>query len=381
MSQTELVSYSPRRTDTRPYRTRSLIGLLVLIAYEDDPQASEEFHSHRPVFRWSDRRQMLLVEFVDALRRSASAQRFTNCHDEELDYAYDLTIDKYTRLGNGCPASPKAKGPDCRLYFQAVVERVHAWEARHPDADALQIETVTAQTLQRLVVRQFHLACLEARRAMYATRSRYAWQLPGGAIYVWLPVWLRGWRRRKWLEANVDNPDPSRSDEKQRVQAIVDQHLGVSRQVTLGANVDQVPGDAQSEQTLSWLVEHEVTVRGLAQVVADEKAHTLECQRPAIRALGKPTLRRLVHRIFEDLSRESYRDGDVAEAFGLSKATLSRFSGSRWRQHAENSIPDLWVNTAQVLAHHGVFVEAARQTGVWPKIQHTLQASGEETSP
>lgn len=373
---------SPACSDpVRPHRALSLLGLAELISDAGDRPALEEFHAHRPAFRLNGRGPLLFVEFVDLLRQGPSGRQFAGCEAGVLDRAYDLTIDKYTRLADGRDRNPSTNrsGPDCRGYFRSVTEHVHTWKHRHPRADELRVEAVVAQTLQRRAVRHFHLGCLEAWRSVNRARSRYAWQLDHGVLYVWLPVWLRGLRRRNWLEANVDNPDPSRPGEKRRVQAIVDGRLGVFREVSLGDGVSKIPARPSNDQPLSWLLQREITIRGLAKVVAEEKAHTLSRQRPAIRALGKPDLRRLVLRIFEDLSQECYRDHEVAQAFHLSKATFSRFAGSLWDRHAHGPIPDLWANAARVLACHEPFAEAAREIGIWPQVRHVLRAAHEET--
>jgi hypothetical protein len=112
----------------------------------------------------------------------------------------------------------------------------------------------------------------------------------------------------------------------------------------------------------------------LAETVAGEKVNNLEGQRKAIRALGGPNLRILILRVFEDLSRECYRDSALADAFSLSKATFSRFAGSRWQTNSKSVVPDLWANTAKVLAHHSDFVEMAREAGVWPQIEVIVRA-------
>ena len=89
----------------------------------------------------------------------------------------------------------------------------------------------------------------------------------------------------------------------------------------------------------------------------------------AIRALGKSRLKQLILRIFDELNEEAYEEKRLADAFGLSRATFSRFAGSRWKSHSSGQIPDLWANTAQTLAGHGRFVEAAEEAGVWDEVQ------------
>ena len=106
--------------------------------------------------------------------------------------------------------------------------------------------------------------------------------------------------------------------------------------------------------------------------MANEKAENINKQRSAIRALGRERLMELIHRIFDGIGCEGHNDVTVARDFGLSKATLSRFAGSRWRD-VKKAIPDLWLNTAHVLATNPVFREVVEQTGVWDQIKATLE--------
>lgn len=365
-----------RTDEPRPLRASSLLCLIALICRSDDRRALEEFHGYRPVFRLRGGPPQRLVELVDSLREEYAARRVSGNDPSVLDCAYDITIDKFSNLSRtprqGSPV--KQNGSDCRLYFGAALDHAEAWRRSHPSADVLQEETVIARHLQRLVVRHFYLSCLDAKRRGDRTRTRYAWSVGGGVIYVWLPSGLPGNGRRAWLEANVDDPDPARPGEAKRVQAIVDMRLGRVSILSLGHNAHKLPADRAEDAPLRWLLEGEVTTRGLAETVAGEKVSNLEGQRKAIRALGGPQLRRLILRIFEDLSRGCYRDSAVASAFGISKATFSRVAGSRWQTNSKSAVPDLWANTARVLAHHPDFVEMAREAGVWPKIEVIVRA-------
>ena len=74
----------------------------------------------------------------------------------------------------------------------------------------------------------------------------------------------------------------------------------------------------------------------------------------------------------EDVEPAPLPEISLAEAFGLSQATLSRFAGSRWRSGARTRLPDLWRNVAQTLARHTAFIEMAEKAGVWGKVQRVL---------
>jgi hypothetical protein len=117
-------------------------------------------------------------------------------------------------------------------------------------------------------------------------------------------------------------------------------------------------------------IEEEISVNGLAAAIASEKADSIEEQRPAIQDLGKAKLKELVCCIFECLADGEYNSAEVSARYRLSKATMSRFAGTRWMGSDDGieMIPDLWRNTAHVLAYHSDFRTAAKKAGVWGKV-------------
>ncbi|GAG48779.1 unnamed protein product, partial [marine sediment metagenome] len=97
------------------------------------------------------------------------------------------------------------------------------------------------------------------------------------------------------LEANIGEVDPLRHGEKNRVQAIIDRLL-LKRKIFFLSELHQLeeilpPGP----DPLSSMMEEQVTVDGLAEVVAEEKAENIKWQRCTIQRLGKEKLRKLIH--------------------------------------------------------------------------------------
>ena len=90
----------------------------------------------------------------------------------------------------------------------------------------------------------------------------------------------------------------------------------------------------------------------------------------------------LVNRIFTDMEDEQYNLSEVARNFNLSKATLSRFAGSDWLGNEETGqisradIPDLWINTANVLAENPALTETLKNTGYADVIDDILTIVG-----
>jgi hypothetical protein len=171
------------------------------------------------------------------------------------------------------------------------------------------------------------------------------------------------------------------------VQQLIDERLSRRAIVSLEELKPTLRSDgpaAPETEPAAWGAE--LTTRGLAETVAQEKAANLKQQRPAIRKLGAGAVAALIRELFERLSNEESELAPLAQRYGLSKATLSRFAGFQW--HAApagaggvggtsggasggvggGAVPDLWRNTAHVLTGCEAFREAAADAGVWPRI-------------
>ena len=368
-------------------RRLSLVSLVRRVVTEADRSAHEEFHVSRTPFVGRKGEPLRCVEFIDALRQFELDRNGVRrvLSDETIDEGRDITVDKFSRLpsideaGNSHLHKTSAgSGPDCRPYFRAYLGRFDALQKAWSPMSALQNEKAAARLLQNHVQRHFYLSILEARRRTNPTVSRYEWRLPGGSLYVWLPVMLRSWERRAWLEANIEDPDPYRRDEKRRVQDIIDARLAKGKRVDLEECENAgIIADA-SKPVLPFAVLYGVSTQGLASVVAEEKVASIECQRPAVRSLGPMRLRELILHIFDRLDSGEYNDGKIAARYSLSRATFSRFAGSRWKGtqpggDGTGAPGDLWVNVAHVLAAHPHFAEAAKAAGVWPRVKKVVQ--------
>jgi hypothetical protein len=229
-------------------------------------------------------------------------------------------------------------------------------------------EQLAATALRGFVYRQFRLSCLECCRRENGFLKRYAWRVNGSILCLWFPRSMSGRDCRRWLEARLTDVNPPRLDERERIQAIIDAHLVVPRFVAWeeGCDLAAVRGQAPAK-TVSL---EEISVRGLAAVVADEKAENITLQRPAIQHLGRDRLKELIRCVFDELTADDHKDSQLAREFGLSKATFSRFAASRFHRHADGYVvPDLFRNVARLLGGFPALVEAARALGVWERIE------------
>jgi len=386
----EVIGTQMNSTSKVWYRNFPLVNLIKQIVEKSDRFALEEFHHNRTLFGYKGRPPLLFVDYLNELRESTARRVWIGPNaDEVAERAYDLTADKFSNLRGDNESSldvqnesdwnVKRKGADCRLYFKAFLDRLALSFETEPPANDIEEEARAAMIMHGLVRRHFYLSVLEAKREANPFRSRYYWSVKGRTICVWLPVSLEGRERRAWLEKNIDKPEPRRSGERERIQGIIDRKWVREGFVPLRENTHL----SNEERLPPWLESGETFGISLAEVVAEEKAGNIHRQRRSIRRLGKERLKQLVLRIFKDVSGGEYEDGKVARDFMLSKATFSRFAGSRWLQ-TESAIPDLWLNTAEVLSTHPTFREVAITTGFWKEVQSTLERSdlycGEETS-
>jgi len=361
-----------------PYREVSLVELAERIARDGDRVALNELLDRRQPFRFSGGLPLGLAQFVTRLSETFWARRLADGGERLLQDARDLTMDKFTLLPHDhrTEGNDGGGGPDCRFYYRGFLTLYEGWCRDNPSANALDQEASAAGLLQTTIVRHFRLSCLEARRNGNPARSRYVWHVNGGTLDLWMPTRVAGRSRRAWLDAHVDDPTPGRPGEEHRVQAIIDAELGVPRHVRFDGEDAPPLVDRRGQTPLNSLIQQEIALHGLPDVIAEEKAEkNLHKQRPAIRALGGPMLKRLILQIFDDLRDGCYEEKRLAQAFGLSRPTLSRFAGSRWKSRSSTSPPDLWLNVARTLASHAALTEAAKEAGVWQQVQRTLETA------
>lgn len=361
------------------YRRLSLVALIKKIVEESDPLALEEFHDNRTIFRFrsGEKREMRFVEFLNGLCERVEKDKSLGRQAFEMAaMAYDLTLDKFSNLpGQPSPLletdhdkgrTEKSNGSDCRYYYKAYLVRITKLFKHDPPTSQIEAEERAALCMQGLVRNHFYKSQLQAKRELNAFWSRYTWNIRGGVIRILLPVFIKGHKRGEWLEKNIKDPDPKREGEKQRVQEIINAKLANE---TVNRVIDGTT-NLQNGGAPLWPKEDGEFGIALGQVVADEKAKNIDQLRRSIRNLDKKKLKRMIKRIFKDVNSQEYEDGKVAKDFGLSKATFSRFAGSRWTE-TKSPIPDLWLNTAKVLSKHKIFKKVAMQTG-YLKIAETI---------
>ena len=183
---------------------------------------------------------------------------------------------------------------------------------------------------------------------------------------------------RRWLEEAICdfNTNHLRNEQK-RIQSIIDERLGKVHLISMKeSGLASLPN---SEEEASSIESKEGRRFGqnLSKTVAREKADNINELRPAIKKLGERIVSQLILDIFLDIEKESYKITQMAIKYGISKATLSRFAGSKWFEKIEDNrpvtVPDLWKNTAQILSRNPDFMETATTSGVADNVKEVLR--------
>lgn len=361
------------------YRHMTLIDIAKRIVFHCDHQALTEFHTNRTVFSYNNSKPMLFIDFLDKLKRASADAHWSTKNGLEIsEMAYDHTVNKFTCLpcsesSSGTPLENgnnfvKRSGTDCRLYFRAFLKHTKKLQENHRIQCQIKQEYRVASAMRGMVRRHFYLSRLEAVRKNNVFWSRYYWDINGDKITVWMPKAIKGSQRRKWLEINIESPNPSAPDEQKRIQAIINQKLVKEKFVS----ISEADKKSDNERRWLWSDSDETLGISLAKAVSTEKVININKQRRSIKALGKENLERLILNIFDNIQNIGSNDLKLAETFGLSKATFSRFAGRRWFQ-SNSGIPDLWLNTAQVLSNHARFKRVVIKTGFLDKIKSTIK--------
>lgn len=365
------------------YHNLSLVDLIHKIVNKNDRAAIEEFHKNRTLFSYNNGPPLLCIHYLNELRDSTVRRENHKLNALEIaDIAYDLTLDKFTNLCDDTKSSVSVKnkgdsnmkreGPDCRLYFKAFLKCLDKSFEVTPPTSHLDEEARETRIIRGLVTRHFYFSCLEAERRVNRFWSRYNWKVNGRNICVWLPITLRGTSRREWLEKNIDDPNLPQLGGRQEIQAIINRKLVKERFVRI-VDADHI---ITNEEFETWVGSNESFEISLAQAVAEEKSTNIQQQRRSIRNLGKEKLKQLILCIFNDIGYEDYRDGSIANDYDISKATFSRFAGSKWFEKIGGTevvtIPDLWKNTAKILAGKPAFMETVVTSGVARRLEEIL---------
>jgi hypothetical protein len=314
----------------------------------------------RSLFRYDGHTRLmpeLILDLRNAKLRGEQAGGPSGRHlEERVDRAYDQTLMRFYSLPSDGGLGPSGE-IDCRRQYRAALSRVRQWRVDNDGPSELAEEQEAARVLQTMVCRHFHFSWLDACRA-HELQQRYFWGSNGSAIELRRPVTVDAQTFREWLEQRYGDLDMTTPGVRELIQREVDARFGQLRFERWDAYLRDVNGEPCRDQ-----VEEEETaslLKGLANLVAAEKAANLEQQRPSIRRLGRERVHAIVERIITEVIQGDHDAERLASDVGLSKASLSRFAGTQWNMTGEkdgSAVPDLWRNAAHLMVSDPRFVE------------------------
>jgi hypothetical protein len=355
------------------------VELVRLIIEDSDRLALRVLLDTRRLFRLKDEPPLLLPEFLMKLRdRLAPPVNPAIYRDEFADCVYDLTLAKFSNFPDSSSSddySLKATGVDCRKCYRAFLQSMQSKTAQKKIESQSQEESLAGRTLQNQVYRNLYWSKLECERDISPSK-RYTWKVNDHKFTLWYPSYVAVKKFKAWLEENVRDVNPKAPDEQRRIQSLIDKTFGRGYHVSLDEPGVERNLSVKEESSSIEFYEGLAFVGSLAETVAQEKVKNIHELRPAIRKLGEEKIECLILHIFSDLTDSEYDAGHIAKKYGISKATFSRFSGSKWSEKIGDvvvlNIPDLWKNTAEILAGNPVFMETVLTSGFTCKLEEIL---------
>lgn len=378
------------------YERLDLIELMTRIVEGDRLALETLVAERRPVFRHG--RPMGLPDWIEAVSQADAVRR--SAGDEVVALARDLLYDRFTRLPAtasqgtcngtdaqgvtaGASSGGEVLGVDCRNYYRGFLNHlpssilppgargrhsgVHSSTHQNPAMSRIDNNAWIHRRFSGFVNRHWGLCQCEARRRLQRLTVAYDYRMPGATLRLWVPACIPSRQRRAWLERNFGPVCDIADDADQahhRLQSQINQwldHALRERERNLRLEMRDSPFGAG--QPLST-IERAWTQEGLATTVANEKANAPQRLRTSIAALGAERIKALVLSIFDGITEGTYHPATTARDYGLHKSTLTRFAASRWQPGDDGPVPDLWLNTAQVLASQARFVAALEEAGL-----------------
>lgn len=356
-----------------------------------DASALNEFITNRQPLKLGGKSVGLLTWLDAEVLRPAKGW---NGGDMIPETARDLCQDRFTRL----PEQPDG-GIDCRYYYDGFLKHLPAElvDGEYGHLHPLVSHTRIMERFCGYVRWQWRLCMRDAWRrqqrltvvhdyippschpspgidAKLGVRAEDAGEREArqGGIRLRVPVCIPRAERDAWLErcfGPIDVHAPHVIDHlNDQIDQWLTQEMRSRERRLRGAVESDLFGTSGSTLSIERSWSHD----GLAQTVAREKANAPKRLRTSIAALGPERIEQLVLRIFADVisggTSGGYHPASVARDFGLHKSTLTRFAAAHWGPSQQGPVPDLWLNTAQVLAGQACFSKALEEAGLEPVI-------------
>ncbi|MFC1734766.1 hypothetical protein ACFL1X_01520 [Candidatus Hydrogenedentota bacterium] len=343
------------------FRNARMMELIADIEENGSHGALDEFLS-RPQIRIG-RKFCTVIDMINTRLKNTCMQNWGHTR-EAAELACDILTDRLSNLRGDTieeesSVESRPSGPNCKVYYKALRQFIE--KSRKPGASILEEEAHAIRFLDGFLWHQFKMCTKEALRQLDVHGKRFYWKRNGCSIRLRVPRNMKDSRIRAWLEAHIDDFEPSRPGERERIQNVIDRNLVFGKQTTLPDYV------AARNDVLAWTLLHGISVLGIAKVIATEKRENPKLLKPAIRALGREMVWQLIMQVFRNLAEDNDSDAEIARMFGLSSTTYWRFAGRpRKGRNRRTRVPDLFLNAAMILNRHPAWRETCIDLGFLP---------------
>jgi hypothetical protein len=365
-------------------KRESTIALVRRIVQDSDELALRVFLETRTLFRLKDEPPLVLPQFLLKLRDKLAPRE---CHDKKegelADCTYDLTLSKYcnlpaasTNVSRGDDPRVIGRNVDCRNYYRAFLRAIERKRSEGEFSTQIDEESYAGRQFQHLVYKSFFWSKLECQRHS-PFFIRYTWKTNGVKLNLYYPSYMTAREFRAWLEENVKDVTAGLPEEQERVQCLINAKLKRGCEISLDTSRFSRTLGVEEGPSLIEFHEGRAVVESLAQSVVRDCVKDIDKLRPGIRKLGKERIEQLITQIFTGLEAGDYVASRIARQYGISKATFNRFAGGiRFKRSEVGSnieyVPDLWRNTAKILASNPGFVETVVTCGVAGDLKKVL---------
>ena len=340
------------QTKTPPYQAMDMIELMSTICDDDWNALSELMERTLLTFRG---KRVTLVHWVSS-QIDQPGQGWRG-GDTLRELAGDLLMDRFSRM----PLEPDGK-TDCRNYYGAYLKGLQDEWLKPGVRRSLGQLHDAMRRFQGYVLRHWHFCLKEARRREQKWLVAYDyWTENGSRVHLYVPACISGPNRDRWLEQLAG---PIEAADKDRVQSKIDAWVEHDLRERERGLRSEIASDPFGTGTSPFVIENGWSHNGLARTVASEKARAPGRLRRTIAELGPERIKQLVLRIFGDVLAGTYHPSAVAKDFALHKSVMTRFAAARWKPADDGPVPDLWSNTAQVLASRPQFRAALEEAGL-----------------
>jgi hypothetical protein len=363
------------------YKYLSTFELIKNVALHSDNIALNEILASRKLLVLKKKKRLLLPEYLWQLKERnfypfVIVGKNERNVDEKIDRTYDLILQKFLILKPSIITNEN-KGPYCDNQYKELYKKINELKIERKIHKASDYEEAIEKIFRNMVVRHLKYSWGEVCRQMNHFYHRYRWELPAETMELKKPRWKKGNEFRRWLEINVWDEDNEKSLERKQVQKKIYDSFGHPFDISIDVDNDLRNKLSVIDDPIEMMKKEDMGNR-FYESIADEKANNVQRLRPSIRNLGKEKIKELVLYILNNFNNDDYNDITVANKFGLSKATYSRFAGKDWKKGKVIESPDLIRNIAKVVNSHPIFLEVVTDLGQRDVINTILNAKEEK---